>query len=178
MTDAEKYWEYIKPILMRREYPGSQKDIAAVLGMTSDEHNNARRECKNAQPFDYKLVKHDNYSKLEYWLTDDSGKPATPSGWEVDGILYVAVEEINNGNLLSYTELMERERRVAEVDKASRNLTAGKASSKDRKVLIEWGIDPERVAEVHLNAIEKRGNPPTQAYQEAIRRISGSMGGM
>ena len=69
---------------------------------------------------------------------------------------------------------MERERRVAEVDKASRNLTAGKASSKDRKVLVEWGIDPERVAEVHLNAIEKRGNPPTQAYQEAIRRISGA----
>ena len=178
MTDAEKYWEYIKPILMRREYPGPQKDIAAALGMDSEQHNLARQECRKTQPFDYKLVKHDNYSKLEYWLTDDSGKPAAPSGWEVDGNLYIAIEEINNGTLMSYPELMERERRVAEVDKASRNLTAGKASSNDRKVLIEWGILAERVAEVHLNAIEKRGNPPTQAYQEAIRRISGSMGAM
>ena len=178
MNDAERYWEYVKPFLMRREYPGSQKDIAAALDMTADEHNRARQECRKAQPFDYKLVKHDNYSKVEYWLTDDSGKPAAPSGWDIDGTLYVAVEEINNGNLMSYAELMEREVRVAEVDRASRNLTAGKASSGDRKILIEWGIDPERVAEVHLNAIEKRGNPPTQAYQEAIRRISGNMGAM
>ena len=178
MTDAEKYWAYIKPILMRREDPGPQKDIGVALGMDSEQQNRARQECRKTQPFDYKLVKHENYSKLEYWLTDDSGKPAAPSGWEVDGILYIAVEEINNGNLMSYPELMERERRGAEVDKASRNLTAGKASSNDRKVLIEWGIDPERVAEVHLNAIEKRGNPPTQAYQEAIRRISGGMGAM
>ena len=178
MNDAERYWQFIKPFLARREYPGSQKNIALALDMTEEQTKQARNDCRRLYPFDYTMVKQDGYSRLEYWLTDDSGKPAAPSGWDIDGTLYVAVEEINNGNLMSYAELMEREVRVAEVDRASRNLTAGKASSKDRKILIEWGIDPERVAEVHLNAIEKRGNPPTQAYQEAIRRISGNMGAM
>ena len=158
------------------QQPGSYKKIAEATGVAQSDVQEAVRDLIRQGTISATKGS-GQFASLVYRVLGEDREPEPNNVIVADGVAYSGIVEINSGAIIPTSNLRTYEERVLEINQAARLLATGKSTAKERQALVDWGMDPARVAEVHLNAIEKRGHRPSPIYVDAMQQLMhGSMG--
>ena len=169
MTNTETVYAHIAATVRRGRQPGSFKDIGIALTLEVGVIQEAVKACRSQGWLEMRKGP-EKYDPLVYTIIGETHEPIGQDRWVIDDNEYDAIV-FPNGESMSYLDFMDYEAAQTEIGKAARRLISGSATAAQRQLLIDSGVPAERVAKVHLDAIERRVHKTHEPVAKALAQI-------